>query len=63
MELSVDRKHLLERRHKIPAHAAQACILEPLADEVVEADEMSQNAGEKGLLHPEPEDPPRGRAN
>lgn len=62
-ELGIDCKHLLARRHKIQALAAQACIREPLADEVVEADEMYQNAGEKGILHPDPEDPPRRRAN
>ncbi len=62
-ELGVDRKHLLERRHKIQELAAQACTREPLADEVVEVDEMYQNAGEKGILHLDPEDPPRQRAN
>jgi hypothetical protein len=62
-ELGVDRKHLLERRHRIQELAAQACCREPLADAVVEADEMYQNAGEKGRLHPHPEDPPRRRAN
>lgn len=62
-ELGIDRKHLLERRHKIQALAAQACVRVPLSDEVVEADEMYQNAGEKGILHPDPEDPPRRRAN
>jgi hypothetical protein len=30
---------------------------------VVEADEMYQNAGEKGIEHPDPDDPPRRRAN
>jgi transposase-like protein len=30
---------------------------------VVEADEMYQNAGEKGRKHDEPDDPPRRRAN
>jgi transposase-like protein len=30
---------------------------------VVEADEMDQNAGEKGVPHEDPEDPPRRRAN
>jgi transposase-like protein len=29
----------------------------------VEADEVYQNAGEKGVLHSDPEDPPRRRAN
>jgi hypothetical protein len=62
-ELGIDRKHLLERRHKIQELVAQACIREPFLDEVVEADEMYQNAGEKGVLHSGPEDPPRRRAN
>jgi transposase-like protein len=62
-ELGIDRKHLLERRHKIQEFVAQACIREALLDEVVEADEMYQNAGEKGVLHSDPEDPPRRRAN
>src|SRR5262249_23053899 len=35
----------------------------PLGDAVVEADEMYQNAGEKGIPHDDPEDPPRRRAN
>jgi transposase len=35
----------------------------PLIDEVVEADEMYQNAGEKGQKHEDPDDPPRRRAN
>jgi len=34
-----------------------------LIDEVVEADEMYQNAGEKGRKHEDPDDPPRRRAN
>jgi hypothetical protein len=62
-ELGVDRKHLLERRHQIQALAAQACDRSPLPDPVVEVDEMYQNAGEKGVPHPDPEDPPRRRAN
>ena len=62
-ELGIDRKHLLERRHKIQALAAKACVRAPVSDGVVEADEMYQNAGEKGIPHPDPEDPPRCRAN
>src|SRR5712692_10881913 len=34
-----------------------------LQDGVTEADEMYQNAGEKGVKHEDPEDPPRRRAN
>jgi transposase-like protein len=35
----------------------------PLPDEVTEADELYQNAGEKGRKHTDPADPPRRRAN
>jgi len=56
--LGLDRKHLLERRHQIQTLAEQACPREALVDAVVEADEMDQNAGEKGRLHPDPEDHP-----
>src|SRR5919199_4808463 len=35
----------------------------PLPDEVTEADELYQNAGEKGRQHRDPLDPPRRRAN
>lgn len=60
----MDRKHLLERDHKMQALAAQACHRDRLADPVVEVvDERYQNASEKGVLHPDPEDPPRQRAN
>jgi transposase-like protein len=34
-----------------------------LTERVTEADEMYQNAGEKGTPHPDPDDPPRRRAN
>jgi len=62
-ELGLDRKHLLKRRHQIQTLAEQACPREALVDAVVEADEMDQNAGEKGRLRPDPEAPPRRRAN
>ena len=35
----------------------------PLGDVVVEADETDQNAGEKGVEHPDLDDPPRRRGN
>jgi len=35
----------------------------PLGDAVVAADEMDQNASEKGIEHDDPDDPPRRRAN
>jgi len=62
-ELNLDRKHLLERRHQLQQFLTQACAQEPLPDEGVEADEMYQNAGKKGVLHADPQDPPRRRAN
>ena len=61
-ELGIDRKHLLGR-HKLQGFIAKACSRDPLPDKIVEADEMYQNAGEKGILHPDPEDPPRHRVN
>jgi hypothetical protein len=63
LELGIDRKHLLERRHKLQALAAEACAGGLLLDATVEADEMYQNAGEKGVPHLDPADPPRRRAN
>ena len=62
-ELGIDRKHLLNRRHKLQAFVDDACIRTPLLDEVTEADEMYQNAGEKGVKHSNPNDPPRCRGN
>ena len=63
-ELGIDRKHLLERRHLHQAFVAQASEQQdPLPDAVTEVDEMYQNSGEKGVLHDDPEDPPRCRAN
>ena len=62
-ELNIDYKTLLNRRHAMQEFASKSCIREPLTDNVVEADEMYQNAGEKGILHPDPNDPPRVRAN
>ncbi|WP_295581144.1 hypothetical protein [uncultured Lamprocystis sp.] len=62
-ELDIDRKHLLQRRHIIQDLAASACIRAPMSEEVTEVDEMYQNAGEKGIKHPDPNDPPRRRGN
>ena len=62
-ELGCDRKHLLALRHRLQDHAARWLDRNPLDDEVVEADEMYQNAGEKGIVHDDPDDPPRRRAN
>jgi transposase-like protein len=62
-ELGCDRKHLLELRRAMQGHAERWLDRNPLGDGVVEADEMYQNAGEKGREHPDPDDPPRRRGN
>jgi transposase-like protein len=62
-ELGCDRKHLLELRRLMQDNAQRWLDRNPLGDEVVEGDEMYQNAGEKGVEHPDPDDPPRTRAN
>jgi hypothetical protein len=62
-ELVIDRKHLLKRRHKLQNFVDEASIRIPLPDTVTEVDEMYQNAGEKGVKHTDPNDPPRRRGN
>jgi len=53
----------LDLRHRLQARAQAGLDRTALEDTVVEADEMYQNAGEKGLRHPDLEDPPQRRAN
>jgi hypothetical protein len=62
-ELGCDRKHLLELRRLMQDNASRWLDRNPLGDPVVEGDEMYQNAGEEGIEHPDPDDPPRYRAN
>ena len=62
-ELELDRATLLERRHKVQNLALVHKPDTDLPDEATEADEMFQNAGEKGTPHEDPDDPPRRRAN
>ena len=62
-ELSIDRSNLLTRRHDFQALLQERFSPSALLDHATEADEMFQNAGEKGIRHPDPEDPPRRRAN
>jgi transposase-like protein len=62
-ELRCSRRHLLKLRHKFQSQAQSGLDRTPLEDTEVEADEMYQNAGEKGIPHPDPDDPPRRRAN
>lgn len=62
-ELELDYGMLLERRHRIQRLALENKPSNPLPDEQTEADEMYQNAGEKGTPHDDPDDPPRCRGN
>jgi transposase-like protein len=62
-ELGCDRKHLLGLRRRLQGNALLRLDRNPLGDQTVEADEMYQSAGERGLVHDDPEDPPRRRAN
>ena len=62
-ELNRHRQHLLKPRHRLQGAALEAADPWPLDDPAVEADEMDQNAGEKGVPHTDPLDPPRRRAN
>ncbi len=62
-EVGISRQHLLRLRHEIQARALGAADRVPLPDDEAEADEMYQNAGEKGMPHDDPDDPPRRRAD
>lgn len=63
-ELELSYNNLLNWRHQLQELAYENRDLSPLTDdEVVESDEVFQNAGEKGTPHPNEEDPPRVRAN
>lgn len=62
-ELGLDYGTLLKRRHAMQSLALEQRPSAELADDATEADEMFQNAGEKGTPHRDPADPPRRRAN
>lgn len=62
-ELKVSYNALLDWRHKLQEFAFENRNVFPLQDSEVESDEVFQNAGEKGILHYHPDDPPRVRAN
>ena len=62
-ELGLDYGTLLDRRHQLYGNAFDHRPLEALTDEIAEADELFQNAGKKGTPHPDPDNPPRRRAN
>ena len=62
-ELERDYGTILKWRHRLQAQALVPSEAETLPDEQAEADELYQNAGEKGEEHEDPDDPPRQRAN
>jgi|SRR5690606_8351469 len=63
-ELGLDRENLLNLRHRIQHNLfEQLPSGQQQSEEGFEADELFQNAGEKGLKHSDPDDPPRHRAN
>ena len=62
-ELDLSRTTVHEIRQQLQANATLLQPETPLSDEQTETDEMFQNAGKKGDLHPDPEDPPRRRAS
>ena len=62
-ELRCDRSESLKSRHRVQDAASPGRDRTPLGDASTEADEAYQNAGEKGVPHDDPDDPPRRRAN
>jgi transposase len=62
-ELGIGRPRMHEIRKQVQTNLYQTLPREPMTDEVLEADELYQNAGEKGEPHTDPDDPPRRRAN
>jgi transposase len=62
-ELECDRSELLKLRHRVQDAASLGRDRTTLGDAATEADEAYQNAGEKGVPHDDPDDPPRRRAN
>jgi len=62
-ELGCSRRRLLDLRHRWQQLALLHQPPRRLSDATTEADEMYQNAGEKGRRHPDPLDPPRRRGN
>lgn len=62
-ELKVSYNALLDWRHILQEFAFENRDVSRLVDKEVESDEVFQNAGEKGVLHNDVEDPPRVRAN
>ena len=62
-ELGVSYNVLLDWRHLLQEYAFENRDVSPMEDKEAESDEVFQNAGEKGVLHADVQDPPRVRAN
>lgn len=62
-ELNISYDRVLEWRHLLQEQSFENRDTSVLPDTEVESDEMFQNAGEKGVPHLDPDDPPRKRAN
>jgi transposase-like protein len=62
-ELGVSYNALLDWRHLLQEFAFENRDVSTLKDKEVESDEVFQNAGEKGVLHADRQDPPRVRGN
>jgi len=62
-ELGLNYKNLLDWRHILQEYSYENRSMRVLIDKVVESDEVFINAGEKGIKHNLPQDPPRVRAN
>lgn len=62
-ELAISRKQLATLRQRIQLNLYNTLPTGKMAGSEFEADELFQNAGEKGTPHLDPDDPPRRRAN
>lgn len=62
-ELAVGYNCLLDWRHKLQEFSFENRNWSTLTDKEIESDEVFINAGEKGELHTDVDDPPRVRAN
>jgi len=62
-ELNIGRRRVHQLRQQVQCNLLSTRPTEPLPDDVLEADELYQNAGEKSEPHRDPADRSRRRAN
>ena len=62
-EVGLTEKTVLKWRHRLQAQAERLQPETPWPDRETESDELLQNAGEKGMEHFNPAEPPRRRAD